>query len=335
MSEGRMTERQAIIIAAILGGAVLVLVMVALHPFSWGREMEIAVTGSAVSGEAVGGSKVFYGPVRGGAVTGAAVKGTMTVGNGTIMNPGGTTLAARINPPKGFFRTAEEKGSLGEFLRNYDLKKDGAKVKLYDGSDKANQDAHAAVFKLPLEKENLQQCADTVIRVYAEYMWEKKMYDQISFQFVDGFQAEYTKWREGWRIQVGAGATTWTENGPYDDSYENFKKYLRMVFAYSSTLSLKNECKKTKLSNIEIGDIFLQGGSPGHTVIVVDMAENAEGKKAFLLGQGFMPAQQFHVLKNPAHIENPWYYLEEIRYPMETPEYNFQKGTLMHPKYLD
>ena len=60
------------------------------------------------------------------------------------------------------------------------------------------------------------------------------------------------------------------------------------------------------------------------------------GKKAFLLAQGYMPAQQFQLLKNPAHEQDgdPWYYEDEIRYPLQTPEYDFKKGSLKRPEYL-
>ena len=47
--------------------------------------------------------------------------------------------------------------------------------------------AQIAVFKLPIENENLQQCADSVMRVYAEYYWNTKQYDKIQFHLSDGF----------------------------------------------------------------------------------------------------------------------------------------------------
>ena len=58
------------------------------------------------------------------------------------------------------------------------------------------------------------------------------------------------------------------------------------------------------------------------------------GGKAFLLGQGFMPAQQFHILKNPLHEEDPWYYVDEISYPLQTAEFTFEKGSLKRPEYI-
>lgn len=322
----RMTERDAIVLATVLGAAVLVMVLIVCRPFSWGSETEVAVTGGAVNASRTA--------VSGEAVEGDHVSGSAIMADGgEILNEKGMTLQTRVNPPDGYRRVKESKDSLGRFLREYKLKKAGAKVKLYNGRNKENQDAHAAVFKLPLEKEDLQQCADSVLRIYAEYFWETGQYDKISFQFTNGFPAEYIKWREGFRIQV-AQRTSWVNSGRYDDSYENFKRYLRMVFAYSSTLSLDKESKKVKLANIKTGDIFIKGGSPGHVVMVVDVCENEEGKKAFLLGQGFTPAQQFHLLKNPAHEEDPWYYVDETRYPLETPEYRFGKGTLKRPGYI-
>ena len=46
------------------------------------------------------------------------------------------------------------------------------------------------------------------------------------------------------------------------------------------------------VTSMQIGDVLIQGGSPGHAVIVVDMAENpATGEKLYLLAQSYMPAQ--------------------------------------------
>ncbi len=250
-----------------------------------------------------------------------------------IINPDGNTLQERVDPPSGYERTKEKKDSLAAFLREYPLKKAGEPVLLYNGEQKGNRGAHVAVFKLPLEKEDLQQCADTVMRVYAEYFWKTGQKDRISFRFVDGFQAEYSKWRAGYRIQTGESRSSWVSGGTYDDSYENFKKYLRMVFAYASTLSMEKESKKIKLSEAAVGDIFLNAGSPGHVVMVVDVCETADGKKALLLGQGYMPAQEFHLLKNPLHEDDPWYYVEEISYPLWTPEYSFEKGSFRRLEY--
>lgn len=240
----------------------------------------------------------------------------------------GETLETRIAPPDSYKRVAADDGSLAAFLRTYLMKEDKSPVLLYDGRKKGNQKVHAAVFALPIEPEDLQQCADSVMRVYAEYFWHGGRYERIVFHFTNGFLAEYSKWRDGYRIKVNGNNVTWEKQAGYDDSYECFQKYLRIVFSYAGTLSMEAESKETDLENLAVGDIFIKGGSPGHVVMIVDVCEDAQGKKAFLLGQGYMPAQEFHVLTNPKHDGNPWYYEDEVEYPFATPEYTFEKGSL-------
>ncbi len=246
-----------------------------------------------------------------------------------LVDPEGMTLETRILPPEGYTRTFAEEGSLTDFLRDYLLKEDGAPVLLYDGDEKRNQSAHAAVFMLPIENVDLQQCADSVMRIYAEYYWHSGQYEKIVFHFTNGFLCEYTKWMEGYRVKVSGNTVSWEKSSGYDDSYETFVKYLRMVFNYAGTLSMDTyESETIALSELAVGDVILKGGSPGHVVMVVDSCENADGKKAFLLAQGYMPAQEFHVLNNPVHDNDPWYYEKEMSFPLYTPEYTFAEETM-------
>lgn len=47
-----------------------------------------------------------------------------------------------------------------------------------------------------------------------------------------------------------------------------------------------------------------------------------------------MPAQEFHVLNNPnTSVPDVWYYEDTITYPLYTPEYAFNSGSLKRPKY--
>jgi hypothetical protein len=96
---------------------------------------------------------------------------------------------------------------------------------------------------------------------------------------------------------------------------------------------MDKESKPINIKDIQVGDLFIIGGSPGHVVMVVDVAVNTQGKKAFLLAQGYMPAQEFHVLKNPVSETDMWYYEENFTYPLDTPEYGFDQGTLKRPNY--
>ena len=86
-----------------------------------------------------------------------------------------------------------------------------------------------------------------------------------------------------------------------------------------------------KLKDIRIGDVFLRAGSPGHVLMVVDTAKNKEGKTAFLLAQGYMPAQNFHVLKNRG--DDPWYYEDDVDYSDEKKVYSIGSEILERPEY--
>jgi len=250
----------------------------------------------------------------------------------SFINPSGKTLIKRILTPEGYKRIKAKKGSFSEFLRNYKLKPDGSPVLLYNGNEKGNQSAHIAVFKLPIENEDLQQCADSIMRIYGEYYYKNKAYNKITFPLGSGFVADFDKWRKGYAISINGNSISWVASSKNNSSYDSFKRFMRIVFAYSGTLNMDYASKKIKLSEAKVGDIFIRGGSPGHVVMIADICKNAKGKKAYLLAQGYLPAQEFQVLKNPLHEENPWYYEDEIKYPLRTPEYSFEKGSLRRYK---
>jgi hypothetical protein len=85
-----------------------------------------------------------------------------------------------------------------------------------------------------------------------------------------------------------------------------------------------------KLQSLEIGDVFIKGGSPGHAIIVVDVAiEKNSGNKIFLLAQSYMPAQSIHIVVNPNNSNiSPWYSLDEIKTELYTNEWTFTKDEL-------
>lgn len=247
---------------------------------------------------------------------------------GMAVNPQGKTLEDRFPAPAGYLRVLKPSGSLQGYLRLYTMKPDESPVLLYNGNPKKNQESHAAVFSMPMVEGDLQQCADSVIRIYGEYLWSMGAYDAIKFHLTNGFLMDYGSWRSGKRLKVSGNRVTWVQKAAYDDSKESFLSYLREVMVYAGTLSLDKESVEIKPQEIQAGDLFIKGGSPGHCVMVVDVAQDQAGNLCFLLAQGYMPAQEFHVLKNPLHPEDPWYYITELKYPLATPEYVFDEGSL-------
>ena len=247
--------------------------------------------------------------------------------------PEGTTLQSRFAVPEGYTRILYPEGSFGSFVRNYPMKPDGSPVLLWTKEPKANQWDHAAVFDMRVEEEmDVQQCADSVMRIYAEYFRATDQYDRIRFHFVGGFLCDYNTYIQGNRIREDGDSFVWKKTKPAEDSDEVFNDYMFMVCAYASTLSMKGESEETSLADLKIGDVFLKAGSPGHVVMVADICEK-DGKKAFLLAQSYMPAQEFHIIKNPRHENDPWYYEEEVEYPFRTQAYTFPEGSLRRLTY--
>ena len=247
--------------------------------------------------------------------------------------PEGTTLESRFAVPEGYIRTEYPEGSFGSFVRNYPMKPDGSPVLLWTKEPKGNQRDHAAVFDMMVEDElDVQQCADSVMRIYAEYFRATGQYDRIRFHFVSGFLCDYNSYIQGNRVQVSGDDVVWVQSQPAEDSDSVFNEYMKIVCAYASTLSMESESVSADLQDLQIGDIFLKGGSPGHVVMVADVCEK-DGRKAFLLAQGYMPAQEFHIVKNPLHENDPWYYEEEVRYPFRTQAYTFPEGSFRRLQY--
>ena len=244
------------------------------------------------------------------------------------------TIASEIPPPEGYERIAAEAGSFAHWLRYLPLKRKGAPVHLYNGKEKPRQDAHVAVVDIDIGTQNLQQCADAIIRLRAEYLYSRGRYASIHFNFTSGDEASFLKWASGYRPKVNGSRVRWVKRAGEGASYENFRRYLTTVFTYAGSSSLSKELRtRNDIREMRIGDVFIQGGFPGHAVIVVDMAENATTKKkAFLLAQSYMPAQDIHVLKNPNDTRlSPWYGLD-FGPTLQTPEWTF-KGTDL--KYFD
>lgn len=243
----------------------------------------------------------------------------------------GQTLENRIAPPAGYEREYCSSGSFAAYFRKLPLLPEGSKVLLYNGKEKRNQAAAFAVIDMEIGKSDLQQCADAVIRLRAEYLWSQKRYGEIKFNFTSGFQADYKKWAEGNRIKVSGNKVTWYAAGSTDYSYKTFRNYLNLVFTYAGTASLSKELISVPYTSLISGDVFIKGGFPGHAVIVVDVAVNSKtGEKVFLLAQSYMPAQQIHILMNPdnRHL-SPWYKVSTSdEGKLATPEWIFDEMDL-------
>ncbi len=234
-----------------------------------------------------------------------------------------------IPTPEGFKRVEADSNSFGYYLRNLKLKQDNNLVYLYNGSLKFNQSAQHSVIVMDVGKRDLQQCADAVMRLRAEFLYGKKMYDDIHFKFTNGTNVPYRKYANGYRVSVKGNKVSFYKKTGQDYSYKTFRRYMDLIFMYAGTFSLSKELKPVgNIGDIKAGDVFIQGGFPGHAVTVMDVATDKSGKKVFMLSQSYMPAQEIHILKNPNNSNlSPWYSID-FGSSLVTPEWTLAKKDL-------
>jgi hypothetical protein len=233
------------------------------------------------------------------------------------------TLQERIPPPPGYQRIEAADRSFGAWLRRLPLLPAGAKVLLYDGREKAFQGGAHAVLDLDVGERDLQQCADAVLRLRAEYLRETGCEDGIAFRFTSGDLARWSAWKAGMRPVVRGNEVTWKRASAPDGSDRSFRRYLDTVFTYAGSSSLSRELTRVQdPTTVQPGDVFIQGGFPGHAVLVADVAVDARGRRAFILAQSYMPAQSVHVLRNLTGGASPWFEAKAAG-SLVTPEWTF------------
>jgi len=247
-----------------------------------------------------------------------------------LVNPTGNTIVNRFSPPPNSERIAsKDTSSFAYYLQHLPLKPDGSEVLYYNGNTKPNNGIYKAVVDLPIGKKDLHQCADAIMRLRAEHLFKQKAYKQIQFNFTNGFPVNYSIWKQGNRVVVNGNKTYWKAKTTPSNSYKNFWAYLETIFTYAGTYSLSKELKPIVVENMEIGDVFIQGGFPGHAIIVVDMAVHPDtGASLFMVAQSYMPAQELQVLSNPQEATiSPWYRCN-FGETLITPEWEFSKDDL-------
>lgn len=233
-----------------------------------------------------------------------------------------TRTLSDIPPPAGAARDPQAQGSFGAWLRGLPLRPEGTPVKLHNGRPKWTQKVHHAVVDLDLIPGDLQQCADAVMRLRAEYLWAARKPDSIGFHLTNGMWVPWSRWSAGQKVVVTGGRNTRWVAGRRSGSREAFRRYLRFIMLYAGTASMSKEMRQGKLSALEAGDVLVQGGHPGHAVLILDTATAAQGERWMLLGQSYMPAQDFHVLRNPGQPQrSPWFPVAALQSGLQTPEW--------------
>ena len=190
----------------------------------------------------------------------------------------------------------------------------------YRGKPIAYQQKHVGIIPYDVGKADLQQCADALMRLRAEYLFKQKRYEEISFHFVCGNTYSWNDYCKGMRPVAKRNGVQFIKSATSQKTHESLRHYLDIVYAYASTISLARELKPASV--LEVGTIVIHAGSPGHCFIIIDEMSNRKGEKFYKLAEGYTPAQSIYVLRNLSEDNiTPWYPLKERI--IETASYRF------------
>jgi hypothetical protein len=181
----------------------------------------------------------------------------------------------------------------------------------------------AAVVALDIGDKDLQQCADSVIRLHAEWLFAQgpNRASQASYRAASGAPMPFARWARGERMMPEGLGFAWVASRPPDDGHASYRRWLDAVFNWANTGSLARDGQAVPEADLRAGDFVVQAAAPGHAVLVLDVARAADGRRALLLGQGFMPAQSFQVLR-PSR-QTAWFVVEPGSLGVDTPFWPF------------
>lgn len=226
----------------------------------------------------------------------------------------------RFAPPGGYQRLAIAEGRFGAWLRRLPLRPAGEPILLHTGQRRGGQSGAAAIVDIDVGRANLQQCADAIIRLRAEYLREAGRTQALAFRFTNGERYAYADYLQGRRPRAQNMGIVWISARPGADTRAAFRAWLDLVFTYAGTISLAREMVRlSDPARVEPGDVLIQPGSPGHAIIAADVAER-DGARVALFAQSFMPAQSVHVLRGP--VAGAWYPIAGDAV-IDTPDWRF------------
>lgn len=193
--------------------------------------------------------------------------------------------------PDGYERLAYEEGSFSNWVQNIPLKAD-KKILTYNGRVLRSFYNLFAVIDLPLLfTSDLEQCADYAMRLWVEYHVSYQREEELYLFNYDGSKKFY--------------------------SSGEINSFLRRAMAGSNSYSLKmGGIEISEENDLIPGDMLVQNetGGIGHVSVIFDICANDEGKRLYMIGYSFMPAQEMHIEKAQGQMGvDGWFTLKGYR----------------------
>ncbi len=235
--------------------------------------------------------------------------------------PDTTPLEAAFPTPQGLTRLPAPQGSWAAWLRRLPVRRDRADVRSFRG-DTLRAPA-AAVILLDVGDRDVQQCADTAIRLHAEYLWHAGHADAAAYHFTSGDRSAWKDWRQGERFALTGNKVRRNRTGSRANNHSAYRAWLQHTFRYAGTQSLRLDSDPVPPGQPLLpGDFFVTPGAPGHAVILLDVAQDDQGRRWGLVGQGFMPAQDLHVVTRAGARDKAWLPLpDDAEDALDTPSW--------------
>jgi hypothetical protein len=187
----------------------------------------------------------------------------------------GLNLATAIATPAGYARIRTDSGSYSRFLQTLPVKQD-KRVLAFNGNLITDFNVFAVADLPLLFRQDLEQCADFAMRLWAEYHQRAHSLDHFYLFDYNGKRKRFAS------------------------SGKSYPEFLRTSFANSNSYSLKRGCAPVPAAAALVpGDMLVQNqdGGIGHVSVILDIAEAAGKPRLYLIGFSFMPAQEFHIEK--------------------------------------
>ncbi len=217
---------------------------------------------------------------------------------------------ADIPVPSGYTRKTSSPESFGSWLAALPLKP-GNEISLHTGRVLA---AHryrvlAVVDKPLLFHEDLEQCVDFCLRLWGDYHYERGLLDQLYLFSTTGEKVFFSSWR----------SPPSASSAP--DVASLYHDFLKAGLSWTNPSAVTLGAHPLGTDDLRPGDCIIQtaGRVLGQASLVLDECVDPPGRRLFLIGFGFSPAQEFHIEKAPDEYgQGGWFSIEGYFRYLET-----------------